>query len=72
MVFGAVLFAFLTAQSTSLTLLTDISASVVLITQGVAVLAVVIAYELVRRYRIRLEQNAVARAPHPAAEEVTA
>ena len=72
MVFGAVLFAFLTAQSTSLTLLTDISASVVLITQGVAVLAVVIAYELVRRYRIRLEQNAVARAPRPAAEEVTA
>src|SRR4029078_9335607 len=45
MVFGAVLFAFLTAQSNSLTLLTDISASVVLITQGVAVLAVVIAYE---------------------------
>ncbi len=72
MVFGAVLFAFLTAQSNSLTLLTDISASVVLITQGVAVLAVVIAYELVRRYRIRLEQNAVARAPRPAAEEVTA
>jgi simple sugar transport system permease protein len=63
MVFGAVLFAFLTAQSNSLTLLTDISASVVLITQGVAVLAVVIAYELVRRYRIRIEQNAVARAP---------
>ena len=60
MVFGAVLFAFLTAQSNSLTLLTDISASVVLITQGVAVLAVVIAYELVRRYRIRLEQSAVA------------
>jgi simple sugar transport system permease protein len=72
MVFGAVLFAFLTAQSNSLTLLTDISASVVLITQGVAVLAVVIAYELVRRYRIRIEQNAVARAPRPAEEEVTA
>jgi len=71
MVFGAVLFAFLTAQSNSLTLLTDISASVVLITQGVAVLAVVIAYELVRRYRIRLEQSAVAQAPQPTEEEVS-
>jgi general nucleoside transport system permease protein len=69
MVFGAVLFAFLTAQSNSLTLLTDISASVVQITQGVAVLAVVVAYELVRRYRVRLEQHAVAGAP-VVAEEV--
>jgi general nucleoside transport system permease protein len=72
MVFGAVLFAFLTAQSNSLTLLTDISASVVQITQGVAVLAVVVAYELVRRYRVRLEQRLVSRAPQPAHEEVAA
>jgi general nucleoside transport system permease protein len=72
MVFGAVLFAFLTAQSNSLTLLTDISASVVQITQGVAVLAVVIAYELVRRYRIRIEQRAVAQAPRPTGAEVAA
>jgi len=72
MLFGAALFAFLTAQSNSLTLLTDISASVVQITQGVAVLAVVIAYELVRRYRIRIEQRAVARAPRPAGEGVAA
>jgi len=72
MVFGAVLFAFLTAQSNSLTLLTDISASVVQITQGVAVLAVVIAYELVRRYRIRIEQRAVAQAPRPTEAEVAA
>jgi general nucleoside transport system permease protein len=71
-VFGALLFAFLTAQSNSLTLLTDISASVVLITQGVAVLAVVIAYELVRRYRVRLEQRAVAQAPRVQTEEVAA
>jgi simple sugar transport system permease protein len=73
MVFGAVLFAFLTAQSNSLTLQTDISASVVQITQGVAVLAVVVAYELVRRYRTRLEQRAVAQvAPTPTREEVAA
>ena len=72
MVFGALLFAFLTAQSNSLTLLTDISASVVQITQGVAVLAVVVAYELVRRYRVQLEQRAVANAPRVQAEEVSA
>jgi len=73
MIFGAVLFAFLTAQSNSLTLQTDISASVVLITQGVAVLAVVVAYELVRRYRTRLEQRAVAQvSPDPTREGVAA
>jgi simple sugar transport system permease protein len=72
MVFGALLFAFLTAQSNSLTLLTDISASVVLITQGVAVLAVVVAYELVRRYRVRIEQRAVAETPRVQPEEVPA
>ena len=58
--FGAVLFAFLTAQSNTLTLSTDISPSIIQITQGVAVLAVVIAYEVVRRYRARLEQRIVA------------
>ena len=72
MVFGALLFAFLTAQSNSLTFQTDISPSVVQITQGVAVLAVVVAYELVRRYRVRLEQRAVAEAPRAQAEEVAA
>jgi simple sugar transport system permease protein len=72
MVFGALLFAFLAAQSNSLQLLTDISPSVVQITQGVAVLAVVVAYELVRRYRVRLEQRAVAEAPRVQAEEVPA
>jgi simple sugar transport system permease protein len=72
MVFGALLFAFLTAQSNSLTLQTDISASVVQITQGVAVLAVVVAYELVRRYRVRLEQSAVAGSPRVQTEEVAA
>ena len=57
--FGALLFAFLNEQSNRLTLETDISANVVLITQGVIVLAVVVAYEVVRRYRIAAEQRAV-------------
>ena len=60
MLFGAVLFAFLTAQSNTLTFSTDISPSIVQITQGVAVLAVVVAYEVVRRWRSRLEQRVVA------------
>jgi general nucleoside transport system permease protein len=72
MVFGALLFAFLSAQSNSLTLQTDISPSAVQITQGVAVLAVVVAYELVRRYRTRIEQRAVANASRPAPQGVTA
>ena len=46
--------------------MTDISANIVQITQGVLVLAVVIAYEVVRRYRIRLEQQSVAERPAPA------
>ncbi|MEP9361829.1 ABC transporter permease [Nocardioides sp. CN2-186] len=72
MVFGAVLFAFLSTQSNTLTFQTDISPSIVQITQGVAVLAVVIAYELVRRYRIRLEQRSVAKARTAPAQEVAA
>jgi ABC-type uncharacterized transport system permease subunit len=59
-IFGALLFAFLGEQSNQLTFRTDISVSVVQITQGTIVLTVVIAYELVRRYRIRLEQSSVA------------
>lgn len=64
--FGAVLFAFLTAQSNTLTFNSDISPSIIEITQGVAVLAVVIAYEVVRRYRVKLDQHAVARELAPA------
>jgi simple sugar transport system permease protein len=64
--FGAVLFAFLTAQSNTLTFSTDISPSIVQITQGVAVLAVVVAYEVVRRWRSRLEQRVVAQELAPA------
>jgi ABC-type uncharacterized transport system permease subunit len=59
MLFGAVLFAFLNAQSNTLTFSTDVSPSIVQITQGVAVLAVVTAFEVVRRWRDRLEQSAV-------------
>jgi general nucleoside transport system permease protein len=58
--FGAVLFAFLNEQSNRLTLETDISSNVVQITQGVIVLAVVVAYELVGRYRTKAEQRTVA------------
>jgi len=59
-VFGAVLFAFLNEQSNRLTLETDISVNVVQITQGTIVLTVVVAYEVVRRYRAKLDQRTVA------------
>jgi len=58
--FGALVFAWLTEQSNPLGILAGISPDVILITQGVVVLSVVIAYEIVRRYRQRLEQGAVA------------
>jgi simple sugar transport system permease protein len=59
--FGAVLFAYLNEQANRLTIETDVSVNVVQITQGIIVLSVVVAYEVVRRYRIRLEERAVAR-----------
>ena len=59
--FGAVLFAFLNEQSNRLQFETDISTEIVQITQGVIVLSVVIAFEVVRRYRNRVEQSRVAR-----------
>ncbi len=61
--FGALLFAFLGEQSNQLTFQTDISVNVVQITQGTIVLTVVIAYEVVRRYRLKLEQASVAGFP---------
>ncbi len=64
-VFGAVLFAFLGEQSNQLTFRTDISVNVVQITQGTIVLTVVIAYEVVRRLRLRAEQSSVAASPPP-------
>jgi ABC-type uncharacterized transport system permease subunit len=58
--FGALVFAFLSEQATLLNILAGISPDIVNVTQGVIVLAVVIAYEVVRRYRVRLEQAQVA------------
>jgi len=59
--FGALLFAFLNEQSVRLTIETDISQNVVQITQGIIVLAVVVAYEVVRRRRLAAEQHSVHR-----------
>lgn len=59
---GALLFAFLDEQSNPLQILLDVSPDIVKITQGTIVLTVVIAYEVVRRYGLRLEQRRVASA----------
>lgn len=69
---GAVLFAYLSAQSTGLQRV-GIAPEVIAITQGTVVLAVVVAYEVVRRIQVRREQEAVAaelRAGHTTPEEV--
>ena len=58
--FGALVFAFLSEQGNLLNILVGVSPDIVAVTQGVIVLAVVIAYEVVRRYRVRLEQASVA------------
>ncbi|MCW2830375.1 MAG: Sugar transporter permease [Aeromicrobium sp.] len=57
---GALLFAFLAGQSNELQR-AGIAKQVIDITQGIVVLAVVVAYEVVRRARARSEQEAVAR-----------
>ena len=59
---GALLFAYLDEQSNPLQILVGVSPDIVAITQGTIVLTVVISYEVVRRYGLRLEQQAVARA----------
>lgn len=58
--FGALLFSYLTEQSNLLEINAQVSPDIVSITQGVIVLAVVIAYEVVRRYRTAQEQRKVA------------
>jgi len=58
--FGALIFAFLSEQATLLNILAGVSPDIISITQGVIVMAVVIAYEVVRRYNTRLEQAQVA------------
>jgi general nucleoside transport system permease protein len=60
--FGALLFSYLTEQSNLLEIKASVSPDIVAISQGVIVLAVVIAYEVVRRYRNALEQRQVAAA----------
>ena len=59
---GALLFAFLDERSNPLQILVGVSPDIVAITQGTIVLTVVISYEVVRRYGVRIEQQAVARA----------
>ena len=59
---GALIFAYLSEQANPLGILAGISPEIVAVMQGVVVLCVVIAYEVVRRYRNRLEQSAVAEA----------
>ncbi len=72
--FGALLFAFLTEQSSLLEINAGVSNDIVSITQGVLVLSVVIAYEVVRRYVKAQEQRSVAEqlAPSGATEGVSA
>jgi general nucleoside transport system permease protein len=59
---GALIFAYLGEQANPLGILAGISPEIIAVTQGVVVLSVVIAYEVVRRYRTRIEQQQVAAA----------
>ena len=59
-VFGALLWAFLDVSRQILDL-QGVSKEIVTIMQGIAVLSVVIAYELIRRYSIRAQQREVGR-----------
>ena len=60
MAFGALLFSYLDSSSVILDI-SGVSKEIVLILQGVIVLAVVVAYEVVRRYTIVADQKRVAR-----------
>ena len=70
--FAALLWAYLDAQGNGLQINAGVSDRLVLVIQGVIVLSVVIAYELVRRAGIRMEQRRVsaqlAARPVPATE----
>jgi general nucleoside transport system permease protein len=72
--FGALLFAYLTEQSSLLEINAGISNDIVAITQGVLVLSVVVAYAVVGRYRRAAEQRSVAEqlAPSGTNSEVSA
>jgi general nucleoside transport system permease protein len=58
--FAAILWSFLDQQSNALQIQAGVSDRLVLVIQGVIVLSVVIAYEIVRRANVRLEQRRVA------------
>jgi simple sugar transport system permease protein len=70
---GAILWSFLEQQSNGLQIKAGVSSELVFIIQGVIVLAVVIAYEVVRRAGLQMEQRTVARQlseqPGPSAPE---
>ncbi|MGY2873914.1 general nucleoside transport system permease protein [Marmoricola sp. URHA0025 HA25] len=59
--FGAALFAYLNEQANALQITANVSNDIVSIIQGVIVLSVVVAYEIVRRYNNAAEQRQVAR-----------
>jgi general nucleoside transport system permease protein len=59
--FGAVLFAWLSVQANPLDLQVGISSSVIQITQGAVVLAVVVGVEVARRWNANAEQRALSR-----------
>lgn len=73
---GALLFAFLSVQAGDLEFeRVDVSKDIVLVAQGIIVLTIVIAYEVVRRWRSGLEQRAVRSSleqPGPTGEAVKA
>ncbi len=58
--FAALLFAYLDTSSNPLQILANVAPELVKIMQGIVVLSVVIAYELVRRYSVVHEQRRVA------------
>jgi simple sugar transport system permease protein len=59
--FGAVLFAYLNEQANALQIRANVSSDIVAIIQGVIVLSVVVAYEIVSRYNAAAEQRQVAK-----------
>jgi simple sugar transport system permease protein len=59
--FASVLWSFLDTQSNGLQIQAGVAPELVNIIQGVILFAVVIAYELIRRADLRLEQSKVAR-----------
>ena len=67
--FGALLWSYLEQQSNGLQIKAGVSSEVVFIIQGVILLAVVIAYEVVRRAGLRMEQRNVARQLHDQSDE---